>query len=151
MMVVHFRRKSRHRRGTSRGVGIRSKRGAGNRGGRGRAGLGKRAGHRKFMFINSDKYIGKHGFTSVKQKNNFHLPAVNVGEIDKLAEKLGQHTKDGFEIDLTKLGYGKVIGSGQVKNKLIVHVSKFSPSAKEKIEAAGGKLISEQSEKSGEE
>ncbi len=46
------------------------------------------------------------------------------------------------EIDLSKLGYGKLLGRGEIKQKLTVKVEKFSASAKEKLEKAGGKLIS---------
>ena len=46
------------------------------------------------------------------------------------------------EIDLKQLGYGKLLARGKVKHKLTVRVEKFSASAKEKIEKAGGKVIS---------
>lgn len=147
-MVLRHRKKSRHHRGMH-WTGTRSKRGAGNRGGRGRAGLGKRAGHRKHKFILSEKYIGKHGFKSVKQRKFFDKPAINIDQLDKMAEslvnrKLAEKKTEGIEIHLEKLGYGKLIGKGFVKNKLIIHVPEFTQSAKEKVEEAGGKVISEE-------
>jgi large subunit ribosomal protein L15 len=146
-MTFRQRKKSRHVRG-KHWTGTRSKRGAGNRGGRGRAGLGKRAAHRKDMFIHSERYLGKHGFHSVKQRKNFHPVAINVDQLDKLAEslvhrKLAEKKTEGIEIHLKKLGYGKLIGKGFVKNKLIVHVPASTQSAKQKIESAGGKIIEE--------
>ena len=146
-MVIRHRKKSRHLRG-KHWTGTRSKRGAGNRGGRGRAGLGKRAGHRKHMFILSEKHIGKHGFRSVKQRKGFHRAAINVDQLDKIAEslvhkKLAEKKTEGIEIYLGKLGYGKLIGKGFVKNKLVVHAPAFTQSAKEKIESAGGKIVEE--------
>ncbi|MCD6576361.1 MAG: uL15 family ribosomal protein [Nanoarchaeota archaeon] len=136
--MIRHRKKSRKIRGrkTGRGSGKRA-RGAGNRGGRGKAGINKRAGHRKTMLIKYPELSSREkGFKSVKQKHNFHPKAINVGDLDKLANKLGN------EIDLTKLGYGKLLGSGKVKNKITVKVNSFTETAKNKIESAGGKIIS---------
>ena len=150
-MVVRRRKKSRKIRGakTGRGSGKRA-RGAGNRGGRGRAGLGKRASHKKSMLIAHPELggIGKHGFVSVKQKKKLKQKAINVKMLDSIVEKLvsmklAEKKDDYYEIDLSKLGYSKLIGTGFVKNKIYVHVKQFSESAKNKIEAAGGKIISE--------
>jgi len=146
-MTMRHRKKSRHVRGRHV-TGTRSKRGAGNRGGRGRAGLGKRAAHRKNMFMFSERYIGKHGFKSVKQRKFFHPRAINVDQLDKLAEslvnkKLAEKKDNAIEINLKKIGYGKLIGKGFVKNKLIIHAPEFTQSAKEKVEEAGGKIVEE--------
>ena len=46
------------------------------------------------------------------------------------------------EINLRELGYDKLLGTGKVKQKLVVKADMFSASAKEKLEKAGGKLIS---------
>jgi large subunit ribosomal protein L15 len=126
-------------------------RGAGNRGGRGRSGQGKRAGHNKIEFITREgaNFLGKHGFTSVKQKKNMHPNAINTDQLDKeinslIVQKIAVKTPHGIELDLSKAGYQKLLGNGLVKNKLIVHVQKFSESAKQKIEAAGGKIVSEE-------
>jgi len=146
-MTMRHRKKSRRVRGRHV-TGTRSKRGAGNRGGRGRAGVGKRASHRKNMFMFSGKYIGKHGFKSVKQRKFFHLRAINVDQLDKIAEslvrnKLAEKKEGAIEINLEKIGYGKLIGKGFVKNKLIIHAPVFTQSAKEKVEEAGGQVIEE--------
>lgn len=143
-MTFRHRKKSRHTRG-KHWTGTRSKRGAGNRGGRGRAGLGKRAGHRKDMFRFGEKYLGRFGFKSVKQRKNFHGKVINVDRLDKLAEslvskKLAEKKAEGIEIYISKIGYEKLTGSGFVKNKLIIHAPAFTQSAKEKIEKAGGKV-----------
>jgi len=144
-MTIRHRKKSRHHRGRH-WTGTRSKRGAGNRGGRGRAGIGKRASHRKDMFIHSEKYIGKHGFKSVKQRKYFDKPSLNVDQLDKMADslvhkKLAEKKTEGIEVNIEKLGYGKLIGKGFVKNKMIVHTLACTESAKQKIEEAGGKVI----------
>jgi large subunit ribosomal protein L15 len=122
-----------------RGNGKRC-RGAGNRGGRGRAGLGKRAAQNKIKYL-KDKKLGRpgsHGFISIKQRKDFHPETINVDKLDKFATKTGQ-----TEVNLLKLGYKKLLGSGKVRNKIIVHVPQFSETAKQKIESAGGKIINE--------
>jgi len=121
-----------------RGNGKRC-RGAGNRGGRGRAGLGKRAAQNKLKYLRNPELgrPGSLGFTSVKQRKGFHPETINIDQLDKLASKTGQ-----TEINLVELGYKKLLGSGKIKNKLTVHVPLFSKTAKEKLEAAGGKIIS---------
>ena len=146
-MVTRKRKKSRHARGenSTRGSGKRN-RGAGNRGGRGKAGAGKRAGHRKLMFYLKGKRYGVQGFTSVKQKKKFKPRTVNLSyldkKIDKLVEnKLAQKTDKGIEINLGKMGYDKLLGSGKINNKLIIKVNSATESAKKKVEKAGGELL----------
>ena len=57
--------------------------------------------------------------------------AVNVGKLVKL-------TSDGETVVVP----GKVLGSGLIDHRLFVAASNFSPKARNKIEAAGGKCIS---------
>ena len=137
--MIRHRKKSKRIRGrkTGRGSGKRA-RGAGNRGGRGKAGINKRAAHKRTLLIKHPE-LSSHGkgFTSVKQKQDFHPKATNVGSLDKMASKIGN------EIDLSKLGYQKLLGSGKVTKKLMVKVKIFTEKAKNKIEAAGGKILSE--------
>ena len=140
------RKKSRRIRGTKtgRGSGDRT-RGAGNRGGRGKAGLGKRAKHRKTMVVQK---FGKAGFRSVKQRAKLHPNAINANQIDQMVDsliskKLAVKSDKGIEIDLLKLGYEKILGKGLVTNKLIIKTRYFSKSAKEKVEKAGGQIITE--------
>lgn len=150
-MVVRKTKKSRKARGYNRRRGNGKRvRGAGNRGGRGRAGLGKRAGHRKWKFIKEEgmDYLGIRGFVSTKQKKNFHPNTINTNQLDQkinyfVENKIAVKTPAGFEIDLAKAGFRKLLGKGKVINKIIVKVEKTTNTAKEKIEAAGGKVISE--------
>ena len=137
--MKRYRKKSRRIRGTKTGRGKgRRARGAGNRGGRGKAGINKRAAHKKTILrVHPELKSNNKGFVSVKQKANFHPKAINVMQIDKMVSKYGN------EIDLKKFGYGKLIGTGQVKNRIIVKVKVFTKSAKQKIESAGGKILSE--------
>lgn len=125
-------------------------RGAGNRGGRGNAGSGKRADHKKPTFINQGRVFGKHGFKSVSQR--FHEKDINVISISKLEEFLDYYLEKGiFEkkndvivADLSKLDVDKLLANGEVKHKWNIKVAKASKSAVEKIASAGGQVTLEE-------
>ena len=82
--------------------------------------------------------LPKRGFHNIFAKP---LTAVNVSALNKF--------EDGATVDaqallasgvLSKCEYGvKILGNGEITKKLTVQASAFSASAKEKIEAAGGK------------
>jgi len=109
----------------------KKRRGAGSRGGRGRAGI---MGHRKLMFLKAGITVGRHGFVSLKKKRGIEIKSINLRDIEKLA---GGKKK----IDLTALGYEKVLGAGELKTPLVITAKSFSEKAKEKIEKAGGKAV----------
>jgi large subunit ribosomal protein L15 len=44
-------------------------------------------------------------------------------------------------LDLTSLGYDKLLGGGKVTGAYAIKVAKVSESAKSKIEAAGGEVL----------
>ncbi|MEM2117803.1 MAG: uL15 family ribosomal protein [Candidatus Bathyarchaeia archaeon] len=85
-------------------------------------------------------YFEKKGFTSPKslrQKENI----INVGKLDEIAEKIStSKEKDKILVDLEKLGYTKLLGTGKVTKPLIVKISSCSKSAAEKIKKAGGEI-----------
>lgn len=124
----------------------KNRRGAGNRGGRGRAGANKhhfikamREGYRK-------GYIHK-GFRR-PQCVVAPTAVVNVGELDELVDFLCEagveyieQDGDTYKVNLTCIGIDKVLGTGRVTKKLSVSAPSFSASAMEKIEAAGGECI----------
>jgi len=134
-MVVHKRKKlSRQRGSKTHGWGAMKKhRGAGNRGGRGMAGTGKRADQMKSWIIKKygsvNNYFGKHGFRipqKVKQVDN----PINIKDLPN---------KD--EINLTDMGYTKLLSKGNINRKIKIIVKKCSKNAKDKIEKAGGQVI----------
>jgi large subunit ribosomal protein L15 len=106
-------------------------RGKGSRGGRGMAGS---EGHRMTYIL---KYardrIGAHGFKSKRIKN---IKSINVREAEKIA---GKEKK----LDLTSMGYDKLLGNGAITKALEIKVDYCSKSAKAKVEAAGGKVIAQ--------
>ena len=63
--------------------------------------------------------------------------------MNKLVEKkLITKENDFYSIDLAKLGYQKLLSTGNVKLKLKIKVRKVTPRAEEKVKAAGGEIIS---------
>ncbi|MET1124729.1 MAG: uL15 family ribosomal protein [Archaeoglobaceae archaeon] len=75
-------------------------------------------------------------------------PDINVSDLDAIIDRLvslGLAEKDGdvYKVDLTALGYTKLLGAGNVSKKMEVRVFEATPKALEKIEAAGGRVITE--------
>ncbi|NYB52757.1 MAG: 50S ribosomal protein L15 [Methanobacteriaceae archaeon] len=121
----------------------KKRRGAGHRGGRGKAG-----GH-KHMWTWVVKYdpnrFGKSGFKR-PQKTIKKYKTVNLDYLDDNAEKLiqqdlAQKEGDKIIIDVTQLGYDKVLGKGKIKRALTIKAPLFSASAISKIEENGGEAI----------
>jgi len=120
----------------------KNRRGAGNRGGRGKAGGCK---HHFVRAILRGYSYGKHGFKRPAEISR-DVFIVNVGELDELAPYLAEEgfaeVRDGaYHINLENLGIEKVLGSGRVTKRLVVTSEEFSASAREKIENAGGSCI----------
>ena len=142
MVVRKAKKVTKYRAKTTHGGGHRKKRrGAGSRGGRGRAGTGKRAGHKKAGITVT---LGRKGFRP--RRMNVKSKTVNVGyfttdRLNKLVA-LGQATQEGdvYSVDLGKLGYTKLLGTGTTPLKLKLSINSFTPKAQEKITAAGGAI-----------
>ncbi len=138
-MVKGNTKKFRGSRTCGGGTG-KNRRGAGNRGGRGKCG-GNAHHHTRAM---------QRGYTVGSQKGFVRpfktlndVSIVNVGELDELADQLVNdgfaELKDGvYHIDLGDLAIEKVLGTGRVSKKLSITACEFSASAKAKIEKAGG-------------
>jgi|SRR3989344_9598261 len=135
------KKNSRMRGKTTYGYGSKKKhRGAGNRGGRGMAGSGKRAAQKKPSIIKTyglRNYFGRHGFKSLKKK----LRTINILELNILAKK-GKLEKEGdfFIIELEKLGYDKLLGKGEPLYRFSVK-GFVTEKASEKIIEAKGKIV----------
>ena len=56
---------------------------------------------------------------------------------------MAEKKDDKYFVDLTQLGYTKLLGSGIVTKKIEVKVESATPKAVEKIESVGGKVITE--------
>ncbi|AGK60142.1 LSU ribosomal protein L15P [Archaeoglobus sulfaticallidus PM70-1] len=75
-------------------------------------------------------------------------PELNVGDLNNIIEKLNElglaeKEEDAFSIDLSTIGYYKLLGRGIVNKKMKVKVEYATPKAVEKIEAVGGAVVTE--------
>lgn len=132
MIFMVSRKTSKYRGSRTHGCGSHKKRrGAGSRGGRGMTGA---KAHRFVKFLKEKPgHIGKYGFKSKIRKK---LKTINLCELQRLADKSGKK-----EIKLREHGYDKVLGKGNISKPLTVHADVFSAKAREKLEAAGGKIV----------
>ncbi len=116
-------------------------RGHGDRGGRGLAGSGKRASHKLSYFQNYGITLGKRGFASYKRRKI--VKTINLASIERNLNKLLKENKvelkeNFYIVDLAKLGYDKLLGSGKVTKKYKIITPLISKGAKEKVEEMKG-------------
>jgi len=143
-MVTRKRGKiSRHRGSHTHGFGAMKKhRGAGNKGGKGNAGSGKRADSKKPSFWKDKNYFGKFGFVSLNREKCI---TINIQDLEKRLEK---HVAEGkithaqgiYSVDLTAWGIDKLLATGKPLHKFNIIVFTASQNAISKIEQAGGKV-----------
>jgi len=118
-------------------------RASGQRGGKGMAGSKKH--HYIKVMQENPKYFGKWGFKR-PQKVIDNLVAINIGDIDEAADRLveqGTATMTGkrYNIDVSKMGIDRILGSGKVTRKLnLVGVKAITPRAREKVTGIGGTI-----------
>jgi large subunit ribosomal protein L15 len=139
--------KKRRQRGsrTHGGGSHKKRRGAGNRGGRGRAG---RKDHESQLYPPRRKY----GFTR-PDKATETVETVNASELDEdvallVAEGIAEETGDGYRVDARdvvedghEVDVVKVLGGGRVHGALEVVADDFSETAADQLEAAGGAAV----------
>ena len=139
--------KKRRQRGsrTHGGGSHKNRRGAGHRGGRGAAGRSKHEFHNYGP-------LGKHGFDR-PEKVKEEILTIDVQELDEdtplyAADGLAEEIDGGYRLDVRDVvedGHEadavKVLGGGQVRNRLEVVADAFSASAVELIEENGGEAI----------
>lgn len=124
-------RTKKFRGSRTHGRGQKAGRGAGLMGGRGNAGLHK---HKYISVLKYDpEHFGRKGFKR-PEKVIREEKAVNIGEIEKFPVKNGT-------LDLNKLGYDKLLGSGKIKKPVKIIVHKASKNAVEKVKEANGEIV----------
>lgn len=136
--ITKHRRRKRLGRGTGSGLGKTS--GKGHKGQHSRSGASQHVtfqGGAMPMF----RRIPKRGFN-----NKFALVVgeVNVGDLEKHFEAGDEVTPHSLrEKDLAKYRYDvlKVLGNGEITKKLKISAHRFSKTAREKIEKAGGEIV----------
>lgn len=141
-------RKIRRLRGT-RTVGfgqVGQHRKGGMKGGRGKAGgLGTDL---TYTVKYDPNRFGKHGFKNpltIGRKIN----VINIGFLNESINRLSSsgctEERDGkIYVNLVKLGYDKLLGTGKVTKPFMVQVKSVSEAAKKKIEEAGGTIVAEE-------
>ena len=132
------RYKSRKRLGRGDGSGLGKTSGRGHKGAASRAGWSKRPAYEGGQ-MPVIRRMPKRGFSNARFRQHYHV--VNVKTLEAACP-------DGAEITVEVLAdFGivrdaslplKVLGEGELTKKLTVTAAKFSASARQKIEAAGG-------------
>lgn len=130
--------KPAYRKGRGAGSGNGKTAGRGHKGQWARSGGGVRVGFEGGQMPLARR-LPKRGFHNIFAKP---LEAINVSVLDKFEDGAVVDAKALLEKGiLSKCEYGvKILGNGSITKKLTVQASAFSASAKEKIEAAGGKV-----------
>jgi large subunit ribosomal protein L15 len=129
--MPHKLRKIRKFRGTrTQGYGrIGQHRDSGSKGNR-------KVGRHKHLWskivTSEPNYFGKHGFHSPQAIHKIEK-TINLQKVDQMAVS--------SDINLTELGYTKLLGSGKLTKALTIQVKEASKSAQQKVQNAGGKLI----------
>lgn len=145
-MVVRRRKKSRKLRGRTRTMGwgrIGQHRKSGSRGGFGLVGFHK---HKWTWTVKyAPHWFGKHGFTQ-PPTIVAEINAINVGELDEIAQDMlrqgiAKKENNKVVIDVSILGFNKVLGKGKITLPLKVITPAITERAREKIEAAGGEVV----------
>ncbi len=126
-----------YRKGRGNGSGNGKTAGRGQKGQWSRSGGGVRVGFEGGQMPLARR-IPKRGFHNIFAKP---LEAINVSALDKFEDGAVVTANELLEAGiLSKCEYGvKILGKGEITKKLTVRANAFSASAKEKIEAAGGK------------
>ncbi|CAB1261658.1 50S ribosomal protein L15 [Clostridium sp. MT-14] len=131
-------RKSRKRIGRGTGSGFGRNAGKGEKGQKARSGGGVRIGFEGGQ-MPLYRRLPKRGFTNIFAKEYFELNVERLNIFEDgtevtpellLEKRIIRGSKDGL----------KVLGNGELKKKLTVKAAKFTKTAAEKIEAAGGKV-----------
>ena len=128
---------ARKRLGRGIGSGLGKTSGKGHKGAKARSGGGKRSGFEGGQMPLTMR-LPKRGFT-----NNFRKEyvAINVSRLEVFDDGATVTPVELIEMGIIKkIGDGvKIMGDGELTKKLTVLASKFTATAKEKIEAVGGK------------
>jgi len=106
------------------------------RGGTGHAGEFKHKWTRIVRF--GGQMYGRLGFKPPRRTRG---DAINVDHLEALAAKAGAKRDGVIEVDLSKLGFRKLLGGGRVGRAFVVRVARWSKLAARKVAEAGGQVI----------
>jgi large subunit ribosomal protein L15 len=135
--MPHKERKTRKMRGSrTHGYGrIGQHRDAGSKGQRK---VGRHKHLWSYVVTHEPDYFGKHGFTSPQSLKRQENP-INIKQLNAL-------TVENNQLDLTSLGYTKLLGTGTITKPLTITVAACSKTAQQKIEKAGGQVVTQPKE-----
>lgn len=148
--MTRKRKKSKKVRGDStHGWGARKKhRGAGNRGGKGNAGSGKRRKMKEPTILahGGRKIIGKTGMISKRRTKKDKV--INLYQLESQIQKFidkgyAKKEKDIISVDLNKAKIDKLLGLGEVTIPLQVKVKSWSKKAEAKLKESKGGVTQE--------
>ncbi len=127
MALKNRKIRKKHRGTRNCGRGMKGSRRKG--GGRGLAGSAK---HKKLKVLMEDpNHFGKHGMGMKKMKEKY----ISIEKIAAIARENKLN-----EIDVTKMGYNRIIGKGNIDTPIKIKTTSITNAAKEKIEKAGGSV-----------
>lgn len=129
-------RKVRNRVGRGIGSGNGKTSGKGHKGQNARSGGGVRPGFEGGQMPLFQR-LPKRGFTNINRKDYAVINLDRLNSFDEGTEVTPELLLETGAISKLKAGV-KILGNGKLENKLTVKANKFSASAKEAIEAAGG-------------
>ena len=134
--------KNSKRLGRGQGSGKGGTASRGHKGAKSRSGYSKKLGFEGGQ-MPLQRRVPKFGFTNINRKE---YQAINLDKLQQLVDD--KKIKDTIDFDtFVDLGLVrnkellKILGRGDLKSKLTVTAHKFSASAKEAIEKAGGEVI----------
>ena len=132
------------RKGRGVGSGNGKTAGRGHKGQNSRSGGGVRPGFEGGQ-MPLYRRLPKRGFNNTRFATDYI--EINVSDLEKFADGTTVDSAvlaDSGILSVSKVNDGiKVLGSGELTKKLVVKAKKFSASAKEKIEKAGGSALEE--------
>ena len=137
-------KRSKYRGSRTCGGGThKNRRGAGNRGGRGRAGINAHHFVKWYKEMGGPVF-GKNGFCN---QTAIEVTTIDVGALDQIipsliAQGIARQEGDVVTINAADMGIEKILGSGKVTKKINISAPAFSETAKAKIEKMGGRAQS---------
>jgi large subunit ribosomal protein L15 len=132
-------RKDRKRVGRGEGSGRGKTSGRGHKGQRSRSGFGLRPGFES-GHVPLYRKLPKRGFSNFKFRTEYTV--VNVGDLERVeSAEIDRNALIKAGLARSSSGLIKILGEGDLNKAVTVTADKFSASAREKIEKAGGKVV----------
>jgi large subunit ribosomal protein L15 len=138
-MATRLRKSRRHRGSRYCGWGqIGQHRQSGSRGGIGGAGK-----HKHFWIRTVIEEPNHFGHDPLNSYSRFLVKKwINLKDLKNLSFRFVGKKDEQTVLDLRSLGIQKLLGGGNINESYVIKVAQASASAKEKIESAGGTIIS---------